>query len=201
MDHRPGHVLLRIARGNRLVRTMHWACGPLVLRAAGNARTDACATCRHPDSAPNRRPCRSVSCAGRPAGRKSQIVALLTLLRDCGAFSKLERTDSLDGPTRQPKVSGRPEHVAVARPHVAFTGLDGRRKVYGVRCAQDAIARPRQDQRAGPSQQGFVDRNQFPQPVRYVVGKARGQIACITGRGRALAQAAVKYGMKLGEGQ
>src|ERR1035438_4523899 len=85
---------------------MHWVCGPLVLRAARSERTGASATRRRPDNAPNKMPCRSFSCAGRPAGRKSQIVALLTLLPDRGAFSKLAETRApRTGPRRTVKTS------------------------------------------------------------------------------------------------
>ena len=41
--------------------------------------------------------------------------------------------------------------------------------------------------------------DEVPQPVFYMPGKARGQIAGVTGKDRAFAQAAVKYGMEFGE--
>ncbi len=84
-------------------------------------------------------------------------------------------------------------------PHVAFTGFERRRQVYGVCGAHEEIAGSRHDQRTCPPQQGFAGRNQLPQPVLYVAGKARRRITCVTVRGRARVQAAVKHGVKFRE--
>ena len=90
--------------------------------------------------------------------------------------------------------------MAVIGPHVALPDFVRRRKMHGVGGTNEEIAGSGNHRRAGPPQQGFVDWNEVPQPVLDMPGKARGQIARITGRGGALAQAAMKYGMEFSEG-
>src|SRR6266478_7505684 len=106
----------------------------------------------------------------------------------------------LDGLACQAKVRGRREHVAVIGPHSAFSDLLCRRKMDCVGGAYEEIAGTGNDPRTGPPQQSFVDGNEVPQSVLYVLGEAQGQFARITGRRRAFTQAAMKYGMELGQG-
>ena len=47
--------------------------------------------------------------------------------------------------------------------------------------AYEEIAGSGNHQGAGPAQQSFVDGNQVPQAVLYVLGEARGQIARVIG--------------------
>ncbi len=72
-------------------------------------------------------------------------------------------------------------------------------KMDGVGGAYEEIAGSGNHQRTGPPQQSFVDGNEVPQSVLYVLGEAQGQIARIFERRSAFTHAAMKYGMELGQ--
>ena len=62
-----------------------------------------------------------------------------------------------------------------------FSDLLCRRKMDCVGGAYEEIAGTGNDPRTGPPQQSFVDGNEVPQSVLYVLGEAQGQFARVTG--------------------
>ena len=93
-----------------------------------------------------------------------------------------QSADALDGPAYQTEVSGRREHVPVIGPHIAFSDFVCRRKMNCVSRTYVEISGSGNHQQTGPPQQSLVNGNEVPQPVHYVLGKARGQVARGTGR-------------------
>src|SRR5438270_13520346 len=87
----------------------------------------------------------------------------------------------LDGLAAQTEVGGSCEHVAVIGPHSVFSDLLRRREMHGVGGAYEEFSRTGKHQCTGPPQQSFIDGNEVPQSVPYVLGEAHGQFACITG--------------------
>ena len=107
--------------------------------------------------------------------------------------------DELYGTACQAKVSGGREHVPVVGPHIDLSDLVRGQQMHGAGGAQEEIPGSGNHSRTGPPQQGFADGNEVPQSALYVLGKARGQVAGVTGRCGAFAQAAMKNGVELGQ--
>ena len=89
--------------------------------------------------------------------------------------------------------------MTIVSPYVAFPDLVRGRQMHGIGGADEKIARSGDDQRTGPPQQRLADGDEVPQPVLYVLGKARSKIASVAGRRRAFAQAAMKHRVEFGE--
>ena len=87
----------------------------------------------------------------------------------------------LDGLASQAEVRGRCEHVAIIGSHRAFSDFLCRRKMDRVGDAYEEFGGTANHQRAGPPQQCFIDGNEVPQSVLYVLGETQGQFARILG--------------------
>ena len=106
----------------------------------------------------------------------------------------------LNGLACQAEVGRGREHVAVIRPHSAFSEFLRCRQMDCIRGAYEEITGSGNHQRTGSPQQRFVDRNEVPQSVIYVLGEAQGQFARSTTCRRAFTHAAMQDGMELGQG-
>ena len=110
----------------------------------------------------------------RRALRDSSRVGDPTSQSAAGA-SPRRSADALDGPACQSEVGGGREHVAVVGPHIAFSDFVRCRKMHCVSGAYEEIAGSGNHERTGPPQQSFVDGNQLPQTVPYVLGECKRQ--------------------------